>query len=368
MDRDQPVADTRVHSGGVAVQLQRINRYFGPVAAVRDLSLSIDRGEFVTLLGPSGSGKTTTLMIIAGFEQADSGEVLVGNESILRLPPFRRNIGVVFQNYALFPHLTVAENIGFPLRQRGEKRNAVERRVDEMLEMMQLPGLGGRYPRQLSGGQQQRVAIARAIVFAPRLLLMDEPLSALDKKLREELQLEMKRLHARLGITFIHVTHDQREALVMSDRIGVMHEGQLQQFASPDEIYDRPANRFVASFVGEGNFLEGKIETDGIGVALRRGPALLRAPARQLVGPSALMVRPEKLSLHPAGQDVSSQCNRLAGRVTELAFVGEMHRYVIETECGQALIAKQAHRDDVQVRIPGEAVTISWAIEDTLVV
>lgn len=368
MDRDQPGADTRAYSGGVAVLLQRINRYFGPVAAVRDLSLSIDRGEFVTLLGPSGSGKTTTLMIIAGFEQADSGEILVGNDSILRLPPFRRNIGVVFQNYALFPHLTVAENIGFPLRQRGEKRDATERRVNEMLEMMQLPGLGGRYPRQLSGGQQQRVAIARAIVFSPRLLLMDEPLSALDKKLREELQLEMKSLHARLGITFIHVTHDQREALVMSDRIAVMHEGQLQQFAAPDDIYDRPANRFVASFVGEGNFLEGAVEADGVGVALRHGLALLRAPARALARPSALMVRPEKVSLLPPGQEVSAHYNRLAGRVAELTFAGEMHRYVIETECGQALIAKQAHRGDVQVRTPGEAVMVTWAVEDTLVV
>jgi len=368
MDRDRPVAAVRAYTGGAAVRLERVNRYFGPVAAVRDLSLAIDRGEFITLLGPSGSGKTTTLMIIAGFEQADSGEVLIDNDSILRLPPYRRNIGVVFQNYALFPHLTVAENIGFPLRQRGAGRREIERQVASMLEMMQLPGLADRYPRQLSGGQQQRVAIARAIVFSPRLLLMDEPLSALDKKLREELQLEIKRLHATLGITFIHVTHDQHEALVMSDRIAVMHEGRLQQVASPGDIYDLPANRFVASFVGEGNFLEGPIETDSGLKVLRLGTTVVRAPARAVGAPSAFMVRPEKLSLRVPVSDVSPRANSVAGRVVDVAFVGEMHRYVIETDFGPTLIVKQAHRADVPIRASGEAVAVSWAIEDTLLV
>jgi len=366
MDRDRPVAAMRAYAGGAAVRLERVNRYFGPVAAVRDLSLAIDRGEFITLLGPSGSGKTTTLMIIAGFEQADSGEVLIDNDSILRLPPYRRNIGVVFQNYALFPHLTVAENIGFPLRQRSTGRREIERQVGSMLEMMQLPGLADRYPRQLSGGQQQRVAIARAIVFSPRLLLMDEPLSALDKKLREELQLEIKRLHATLGITFIHVTHDQQEALVMSDRIAVMHEGRLQQVASPGEIYDCPANRFVASFIGESNFFEGAIEIDNGLMALRLGAAIVRAPARTLGAPSAFMVRPEKLSLRAPVADAAPPANSLAGRVADVAFAGEMHRYVIETSCGATLIVKETHRVDVPVRAPGEAVTVSWAIEDTL--
>jgi putative spermidine/putrescine transport system ATP-binding protein len=368
MDRDEPVAVAQAFTGGAAVRLERVSRYFGPVAAVQDLSLAIDRGEFITLLGPSGSGKTTTLMIIAGFEQADSGEVFIDNDSILRLPPYRRNIGVVFQNYALFPHLTVAENIGFALRQRRESRHSIARQVAGMLEMMQLPGLGDRYPRQLSGGQQQRVAIARALVFSPRLLLMDEPLSALDKKLREELQLEIKRLHATLGITFIHVTHDQREALVMSDRIAVMHEGRLQQVASPGEIYDRPANRFVASFVGEGNFLEGTVETDTAFASLRVGTSVIRAPARALDALSALMVRPEKLWLSSPRADAAPDSNVLTGKVAEVALVGEMHRYVIETDCGSTLIVKQTHRMDVPVRTPGEAVAVSWAIEDTLVV
>ena len=368
MDRDRLVVAGPSYAGGAAVRLERVSRFFASVAAVRDLSLAIDRGEFITLLGPSGSGKTTTLMIIAGFEQADSGEVLIDNSSILRLPPHRRNIGVVFQNYALFPHLTVAENIGFPLRQRGKSRRDIESQVTSMLEMMQLPGLADRYPRQLSGGQQQRVAIARAIVFSPRLLLMDEPLSALDKKLREELQLEIKRLHARLGITFIHVTHDQREALVMSDRIAVMHEGRLQQLAPPGEIYDRPASRFVASFVGEGNFLEGPIETDSGRVVLRLGTTVVRAPARALSAPSALMVRPEKLSLGAPIIGAAPETNALTGRVIDVALVGEMHRYVIEADCGATLIVKQTHRGDIAIRASGEPVTVSWAIEDTLLV
>jgi putative spermidine/putrescine transport system ATP-binding protein len=368
MDLDRPAAAVQAYAGGAAVRLEHVSRYFGAVAAVRDLSLAIDRGEFITLLGPSGSGKTTTLMIIAGFEQADDGEVLIDNDSILRLPPYRRNIGVVFQSYALFPHLTVAQNIGFPLRQRREGRREIARQVANMLEMMQLPGLADRYPRQLSGGQQQRVAIARAIVFSPRLLLMDEPLSALDKKLREELQLEIKRLHATLGITFIHVTHDQREALVMSDRIAVMHEGRLQQVASPGDIYDRPANRFVASFVGEGNFLEGAIETDHDLMALRLGTAVVRAPARAVDEPSALMVRPEKLSLCAPLADAPPETNALAGRVVDVALVGEMHRYAVETDGGPTLIVKQTHRMDVPIRAPGEAVRVNWAIEDTLAV
>ncbi len=365
----EETAAGRREAGGAALLLERVSRRFGSVTAIADLSLGIERGEFVTFLGPSGSGKTTTLMVIAGFEHADAGEILIDNESILRLPPYRRNIGVVFQNYALFPHLTVAENIGFPLRQRGESRARIAERVGAMLDLVQLPGLGGRYPRQLSGGQQQRVAIARAIVFAPRLLLMDEPLSALDKKLREELQLEIKRLHERLAITFIHVTHDQREALVMSDRIAVMHEGRLQQFATPGEIYDRPANRFVAGFVGEGNFLEGTILADGAGrVILKLGEAFVAAPARELARPSALMVRPERVSLEAGQVAARTAHNRLSGTVVEFAFIGEMHRYVVATECGQTLIAKETHREDIPVRPPGARVTLTWAIEDTLLV
>src|SRR5580698_4772396 len=240
---------------GAAVVLSGLEKRYDNVGAVRGVSLDIRSGEFLTLLGPSGSGKTTTLMMIAGFEVPSAGDIAIDGRSVVALPPHKRNIGMVFQNYALFPHLTVAENIGFPLKQRGVDRATRARKVAESLELVRLPGYQARTPRQLSGGQQQRVALARAIVFRPRLLLMDEPLGALDKQLRESLQLEMRRLHADLGITFIYVTHDQEEALTMSDRIAVMNEGRIAQVGTPEDLYDRPCDQFVASFIGESNFL-----------------------------------------------------------------------------------------------------------------
>ncbi len=243
---------------GASVVLSGIEKRFDNVGAVRGVSLDIRSGEFLTLLGPSGSGKTTTLMMIAGFETPTAGDIAIDGRSVVAIPPHRRNLGMVFQNYALFPHLTVADNIGFPLKQRGIDRATRVRLVAESLELVRLPGYQARYPRQLSGGQQQRVALARSIVFHPRLLLMDEPLGALDKQLRESLQLEMRRLHADLGITFIYVTHDQEEALTMSDRVAVMHEGLIAQVGTPEDLYDRPCDRFVASFIGESNFLGGR--------------------------------------------------------------------------------------------------------------
>ena len=240
---------------GASVSLTDLEKSYDRVAAVAGVSLDIRSGEFLTLLGPSGSGKTTTLMMIAGFEMPTAGDIAIDGKSVVAMPPYRRNIGMVFQNYALFPHLTVAENIGFPLKQRGVAKAERAKLVGEALELVHLPGYGERYPRQLSGGQQQRVALARAIVFKPRLLLMDEPLGALDKQLRENLQLEMRRLHADLGITFIYVTHDQEEALTMSDRIAVMNEGLVAQVGRPEDLYDRPSSRFVAAFIGESNFL-----------------------------------------------------------------------------------------------------------------
>src|SRR5580658_6506385 len=239
---------------GAAVFLSGLEKRYGSVGAVCGVSLDIRSGEFLTLLGPSGSGKTTTLMMIAGFETPTGGDIAIDGTSVVAMPPYRRNIGMVFQNYALFPHLTVADNIGFPLKQRGVGKAERAKLVGEALELVHLPGYGERYPRQLSGGQQQRVAFARAIVFKPRLLLMDEPLGALDKQLRENLQLEMRRLHADLGITFIYVTHDQEEALIMSDRIAVMNEGRIVQLGKPEQLYDRPCDQFVASFIGESNF------------------------------------------------------------------------------------------------------------------
>src|ERR1700761_91584 len=266
---------------GASVALNNLEKRFDGVGAVRGISLDIQSGEFLTLLGPSGSGKTTTLMMIAGFETPSAGDIAIDGTSVVAMPPHRRNIGMVFQNYALFPHLTVAENIGFPLKQRGVPKAERTKLVGEALELVHLPGYGGRYPRQLSGGPQQRVALARAIVFQPRLLLRDEPLGALDKQLRENLQLEMRRLHADLGITFIYVTHDQEEALTMSDRIAVMHEGLIAQIGCPEELYDRPCNRFVAAFIGESNFLPGIVHgfQDNDIVVASCGGTLVRAVA-----------------------------------------------------------------------------------------
>src|SRR5882672_9806534 len=284
---------------GASVSLTALEKTFDRTNAVAGVSLGIDSGEFLTLLGPSGSGKTTTLMMIAGFEVPTAGDIAIDGASVVAVPPYRRNIGMVFQNYALFPHLTVAENIGFPLKQRRVAKAERTRLVGQALELVHLPGYAHRYPRQLSGGQQQRVALARAIVFQPRLLLMDEPLGALDKQLRENLQLEMRRLHADLGITFIYVTHDQEEALTMSDRIAVMNHGKVAQVGRPEDLYDRPTSRFVAGFIGESNFLPAIVRgmEDDVVVADCEG-AVIRAlcPGRPASGEKVtLTTRPERL-------------------------------------------------------------------------
>jgi putative spermidine/putrescine transport system ATP-binding protein len=358
---------------GAAVILDHLDKRFGSIVAVNDVCLTIEAGEFITLLGPSGSGKTTTLMMIAGFGYPTDGEIYIDSQPIVRTPPHRRNIGMVFQNYALFPHMTVAENVGFPLRQRGVGRDIIERRIVEVLEVVQLSGYQGRYPRQLSGGQQQRVALARAIIFNPRVLLMDEPLSALDKQLREGLQLEIKRLHQQLGITFIYVTHDQREALVMSDRIAVMNRGRIEQVGSPADLYDRPANRFVASFVGESNFLQGKvIGIEGDIAVVDLGGTTVRAVGngRAKVGNSVeLTVRPEKL-LFAADHERTgnSNVNAVGVVVREIAFVGEMHRYVLDANFSAPLTLKQQHRFGIGAPALSESVTIEWSVQDTLVV
>jgi spermidine/putrescine ABC transporter ATP-binding subunit len=355
---------------GAPILLDRISRRFGAVVAVSEVSLAIERGEFITFLGPSGSGKTTCLMMLAGFELPDAGEIYIDGAPVVGVPPYRRNIGVVFQNYALFPHMTVADNIGFPLRQRGLARTAISARVAEVLDVVRMAGYGDRYPRQLSGGQQQRVAIARAIVFQPRVLLMDEPLSALDKKLREEMQFEIKGLHERLGITFVYVTHDQHEALVMSDRIVVMDRGRIEQVGAPADIYDRPANRFVASFIGESNFLDGTLIDDGAGdgVCLQYGSTCLRAMGHTAAGAGAVMVRPEKIAIAEQVMDVSPAFNTLPATVRQVTFVGEVRRYLLETDTGSAIIAKEQHRFGATVHAPGDRVLLTWAVADTLLV
>jgi spermidine/putrescine ABC transporter ATP-binding subunit len=360
-----------IQSAGATVVLTDIAKRFDEVGAVRGISLSVGAGEFLTLLGPSGSGKTTTLMMIAGFETPTEGDIAIDGQSVVARPPHKRNIGMVFQNYALFPHLTVAENIGFPLRQRGVNRTTRARQVAESLELVRLPGYESRYPRQLSGGQQQRVALARAIVFRPRLLLMDEPLGALDKQLRESLQLEMRRLHGDLGITFIYVTHDQEEALTMSDRIAVMNEGRIAQIGTPEDLYDRPCDQFVAAFIGESNFLPCVVRglEDGAIVADRDG-TILRALATRMppAGDEVMLtIRPERVRFAGEEPDVA-RTNRLWATVTEAVFAGERRRYLCRCDRGVPIVVKEPSSATTRRRMEGERVELEWSVADTVVV
>jgi spermidine/putrescine ABC transporter ATP-binding subunit len=357
---------------GASVTLSSLEKSYDRVGAVNGVSLDIRSGEFLTLLGPSGSGKTTTLMMIAGFETPTKGDIAIDGTSVVAMPPHKRNIGMVFQNYALFPHLTVAENIGFPLKQRGMPKAERTKRVGEALELVHLPGYGGRYPRQLSGGQQQRVALARAIVFQPRLLLMDEPLGALDKQLRENLQLEMRRLHADLGITFIYVTHDQEEALTMSDRIAVMNEGLVAQVGSPEDLYDRPTSRFVAGFIGESNFLPATVKAmeNDVVVAECQG-AIIRAlcPSSQASGDKVtLTTRPERLRFADTLNGSAEAHNRIAVTVTEAVFAGERCRYMLQAADGTVIVLKEPSSAAIRRRAVGERAEIAWSVADTILV
>lgn len=356
---------------GARVVFDRIEKQYGSVYAVNDVSLEIAPGEFLTLLGPSGSGKTTTLMMLAGFEIPTAGEIYVDDDPIAAVPPFRRNIGMVFQNYALFPHMTVGENIAFPLQMRKVSKAEIARQSKEVLELVGLPGYEGRYPRQLSGGQQQRIAVARALVFNPRVLLMDEPLGALDKQLRERLQLEIKELHDQLGVTIIYVTHDQEEALVMSDRIAVMNEGRIEQCGPPTELYDEPSSRFVATFIGESNFIEGaisRIDGDAACVAVP-GIEELRAPLKPGLAPGAsvaLTVRPEKIVASENGAHPGA--NTTTARVEDVIFVGEMRRYVVALAGGQRLVLKAQNRSGIRSFDRGDTVQVAWNIDDCRIV
>ena len=296
---------------GAAVAVRGLSKFYGSVRAVDDVTIAVERGEFVALLGPSGSGKSTILMSIAGFETPSEGEILLDGRRINEQPPHSRGIGMVFQKYALFPHLTVAENIAYPLRRRGMAREAIVRETGRALEMVRLVGYGARYPSQLSGGEQQRVALARALVFHPSVLLMDEPLGALDRKLRQRMQIEIKMLHREIGATIVFVTHDQEEALSMADRIAVLHRGRLQQIGAPRQLYDEPANAFVADFIGETNLLDIEIvESSGsrCTVRLPESSTVLSVPpcdspanCRRLLG-----VRPEHVGVVEAGRGIEA--------------------------------------------------------------
>lgn len=358
---------------GAPVRLERLTkRYDDTVVAVDDITLHIAAGEFVSLLGPSGSGKTTTLMMIAGFQEVTAGTITVGNREISRLPPHKRNIGVVFQQYALFPHMRVAENIAFPLRMRDVSKAQARQRVEDAMRLVQLDHYGDRYPRQLSGGQQQRVALARAVVFEPGLALMDEPLGALDRQLREQMQFEIKRLQNALGITVIYVTHDQQEALVMSDRIAVMNGGRIEQFATPDELYNRPATAFVAAFVGESNAIGARVSAshDGaVNIVDDEGHELEGRAVEPLGAGAAVvaMIRPEKivaLDIDDASGGAEARLNTLAVTCEEVTFTGQMRRYVVATARGQRFVLQVQNRPGCVPFACGQRLALGWDPED----
>ncbi|MBK9363622.1 MAG: ABC transporter ATP-binding protein [Rubrivivax sp.] len=347
------------------IEFDRISKlYPGTTApAVDELSLAIEAGEFLTLLGPSGSGKTTTLMLLAGFEQPSAGEIRLDGQPIQRLPPHRRGMGVVFQSYSLFPHLTVAQNVAFPLSVRKVAAAETAARVAAALDTVRLPHLAGRKPQQLSGGQQQRVALARALVFEPRVVLMDEPLSALDKKLREEMQLEIRRLHRELGVTMVFVTHDQSEAMTLSDRVAVFNQGRIEQLATPQALYDSPANAFVAGFVGDNNTLPGHVDGDGhLRLPDGRG---LHARGIGTLGAGAaaqLCVRPERLHLSDGG---AGHANRLPATVLDAIHQGDHWRVVARLQGLEATwFAKLAPRELPRPPAPGDSVHFSFGHDD----
>jgi putative spermidine/putrescine transport system ATP-binding protein len=348
---------------GAKIQLRNLSKRFGGQAAVDGISLDVPAGSFVSLLGPSGSGKTTTLNLIAGFLTPDAGDILFDDRSVSNVPPHHRDIGMVFQSYALFPHLTVAHNVAFPLKMRSKLSKAdIERRVAETLALVRMEDYGGRYPRQLSGGQQQRVAMARALVSHPRLLLMDEPLGALDKKLRDQMQFEIKRIHRSVGTTFIYVTHDQSEALTMSDLVVLMHQGRIAQTGAPRELYTEPASVFVADFIGDSNLLNGRvtaIAADTVTVALDAGAAIT-VPRRGNLSPApgqrvAVVLRPEDITVQISGAALPAS---LSGKVAEIGYQGDSCRLSVAVG-GEAIKVKIPPHLALALQ-PGLAVVLSW--------
>ena len=344
--------------------------YDGVLRVVEALDLDIERGEFLTLLGPSGSGKTTTLMLLAGFETPTAGEILLEGKPLSHVPPYQRNIGMVFQNYALFPHMTIAENIAFPLSVRGVPASDIATRVERALGMVQLGGLGKRRPAQLSGGQQQRVAVARALVFEPKLILMDEPLGALDKQLREQMQLEIRQLHQRLGVTMVYVTHDQAEALTMSDRIAVFHRGKIQQLDTPEQMYEYPKNAFVARFIGENNRLEGRLEAVADGrctIRIAVGDAPIEGTLVEPVpsgGAVTVSLRPERVQIRPAGNTIDGHPGcRLAGSLKEVIYLGDHVRARVALAGKGEFMVKRPISEAHTLPHIGAAVEVFWTPE-----
>lgn len=364
------IKDSSQQNDQPLVSLCNLNKHYGDFAAVDNISLDIKDGEFLTFLGSSGSGKSTTLSMLAGFETPSSGEILVNGQSLVNVPPHKRDIGMVFQRYSLFPHLSVRDNIGFPLAIRKLAASERERRVDAMLKLVQLEQFAHRRPSQLSGGQQQRVAIARALVYEPRILLMDEPLGALDKKLREDLQDELRQLHRRLGITIVYVTHDQEEAMRLSQRIAIFSHGKIVGLGSGYDLYQNPPNAFVASFLGNSNFL--KLKAQGNAAASFEGQSLsIRLTAGLKTDQDVLlMVRPEKaqaLSVQQATQEpLAAGWNEVSATVGEVLFLGESQTCTVMTSGGTSMTVKALSAAGMPLKT-GDPVRVRWATADACV-
>jgi spermidine/putrescine transport system ATP-binding protein len=358
------------------IHLEDVTKRFGETTAVDDLTLSIPRGAFYALLGPSGCGKTTTLRIVGGFEDPTAGNVYLGGDEVTQLPPYRRDVNTVFQSYALFPHLSVEKNVSFGLERKKIDKAQARSRVAEALEMVQLAEYGRRKPAQLSGGQQQRVALARALVNRPRALLLDEPLGALDLRLRKQLQLELKRIQQEVGITFVHVTHDQEEAMSMADTIAVMSDGRIEQAGGAADLYERPQTEFVANFLGVSNLVDARLRASQNGHATveTHDGATLHVPSDR-IGPHGtdavrIGVRPEKVRLSPAGADVATGANVLRGTVVVASFLGVSIQYVVRAAGGEELTVFAQNLDGAEPESlgPGREVQLSWDPQHTFVV
>ncbi|AFO93075.1 polyamine ABC transporter ATP-binding protein [Phaeobacter inhibens] len=350
------------------VEFERVQKsYDGENLVVKDLNLTMPKGEFLTMLGPSGSGKTTCLMMLAGFETATHGDIRLGGISINNIPPHKRGIGMVFQNYALFPHMTIAENLSFPLEVRSMGKSEREQKVKRALDMVEMGAFGGRRPAQLSGGQQQRVALARALVFEPELVLMDEPLGALDKQLREKMQFEITHLAHQLGITTVYVTHDQTEALTMSDRVAVFNDGRIQQLAPPDQLYEEPSNSFVAQFIGENNTLEGTVKEVNNGIALVQlddgelidcKPINVSKPGER----TRVSIRPERVEYNK--DRMQEGAHTLKAEVLEFIYMGDIFRTRLRVAGNDEFIIKTRNAPDQERLKPGQQIEIGWLPED----
>jgi putative spermidine/putrescine transport system ATP-binding protein len=361
------MALSETENGKPLVRFEHIDKSFdGETLVIKDLNLDIAQGEFLTMLGPSGSGKTTTLMMLAGFETPTHGEIYFGGQSISNIPPHKRHIGMVFQDYSLFPHMTVKENLAFPLKVRKLTKEEVDRKVMRALEMVELRGFEGRMPAQLSGGQQQRVALARALVFEPKLVLMDEPLGALDKNLREQMQYEIKHIHDNIDVTVVYVTHDQSEAMTMSNRIAVFDDGVIRQLSTPDILYEKPENAFVAQFIGENNRLSGEV-TEITGnkcvVAVNGGGTLnaLKVNVSDVGDKTTVSLRPERVTVNPAEGSVD---NTFTGVVEELIYLGDHVRTRVNVCGNDEFIVKIPNAQGYRIVNKGQQIQLGWLSDD----